>query len=109
MPHEEQVDAPDRQVLDPGERDYGFAKVFSTSAVAHIAIVAALLLTPLRTSLFGVDIHEAHNRFEKLVYTVQPPRPPVVFTGPRTRDPDRTVAPKKATSTRSPKMDTHAV
>lgn len=95
MAHEEPVDGPERLVLDPGERDFGFAKVFSTSVVAHIAIVAALLLTPLRTSLFGVDTNEARNRFEKLVYTVQPPRPPVVFTGPRTRDPDPTVAPKK--------------
>ncbi len=51
--------------------DYYFTKVFSTSFMAHLLFIAALMLTPTDLERLSDDLFTSPNRFAKLI--IQPP------------------------------------
>ncbi len=57
--------------------DYHFTKVFSTSAIAHMLLIAALLLTPVNLERLSDDLFANPNRFAQLI--VEPPEEEQMF------------------------------
>ena len=54
-----------------GTVDFYFTKVLSTSFMAHVLFLAALLLTPVHTEQLSEDLFKNPNRFAKLI--IKPP------------------------------------
>jgi TonB family protein len=55
--------------------DYYFTKVLSTSLMAHLLFMAALMLTPINTERLSDDLFTNPNRFAKLIIRAEEPEP----------------------------------
>ncbi|MDF1562794.1 MAG: AgmX/PglI C-terminal domain-containing protein [Deltaproteobacteria bacterium] len=71
---------PEHLAFEAGQRDYRFTRILSTSLMAHLLFIGALLFTPLDPLSFSEEMFRDPNRFTALL--IRPPERKAHFGGP---------------------------
>lgn len=92
------MQTPDEQKLPRfrPEPDVRFVRILSTSTIAHLALLFAILITPFGAEGISEDMFRTKNRFVDILKTLPPPSRPVTFAMP-TPEPAPAEAPPAGT------------